>query len=89
MVVARIVPRQESNLRPLDHESSALTTTYTTEPPSNVAIVAKIKLLKDLDNPLMNWLYFGVLRLKAQGNEEICHYKAYNCSVLEFFRACP
>ena len=30
-VVARIVPRSESNLRPLDHESSALTTT----PPSH------------------------------------------------------
>jgi len=29
-VVARIVPRSESNPRPLDHESSALTTT----PPS-------------------------------------------------------
>jgi len=31
-VVARIVPRSESNPRPLDHESSALTTTPT-EPP--------------------------------------------------------
>jgi len=30
-VVARIVPRSESNPRPLDHESSALTTT----PPSH------------------------------------------------------
>jgi len=31
-VVARIVPRSESNQRPLDHESSALTTT----PPSHL-----------------------------------------------------
>ena len=31
-VVARIVPRSESNPRPLDHESSALTTT----PPSHL-----------------------------------------------------
>ena len=34
-VVARIVPRSESNPRPLDHESSALTTT----PPSHLSHV--------------------------------------------------
>ena len=40
-VVARIVPRQESNPRPLDHESSAPTTT----PPSHLHCYSALQLI--------------------------------------------
>ena len=49
-VVARIMPRSESNPRPLDHESSALTTTppshhYTTKPRSGKSVSTTLRYL--------------------------------------------